>query len=167
MRTAAISPVLALLVSACALTTVVGPPQTIQVGQATITVAGLDGYNRAALQAYDPNGPNVLVPNNTIVLDQEPVRPIATQGRVIIVWRLDASPDSPYSFTDDNAISLQAGPGNPLPPGLNCGAAGPRKKVFICTYSRPETPKDWKYSIRVKNASGPDPTPLDPWIHQN
>ena len=93
----AIAATLALLLAACA--TTVGPPETIKVGKTTLTVSGLDGYNSQTVQMFDPNGPNVFVTGNAITIDQEPVRPAASQGRVTIVWRLDASSGSPYSST--------------------------------------------------------------------
>jgi hypothetical protein len=126
----------------------------------------LDGYNSQAVRMFDPNGPNVFVTGNAVTIDQEPVRPAASQGRVTIVWRLDASSGSPYSFPDDGAIKLQAGTGNPLPPDLDCGAAGAKKRTFICTYSKPEGPRQWKYSLMLKNSAGQDPQPLDPWVYQ-
>ena len=162
MRMAIACATLALVLAACA---TVGPPQTIKVGKTTLTVSGLDGYNRLAACPPDPNGPNIYTPDNTSVVDQEPVRPKASQGRVNIIWRLDASSDSTYSFPDDDAIKLQASDGNPLPADLDCGAFGAKKKSFICTYTKLETPKRWKYTVKLKNSAGTDPTPLDPWIH--
>ena len=164
MRLAIAAVILALVLTSCA--TTVGPPETIKVGKSTLTVSGLDGFNRATVQMPDPNGPNVFVVNNAITIDQEPIRPAASQGRVTIVWRLDASSDAPFSFPDDSAIKLQASTGNPLPGDLDCGAVGAKKKAFICTYSKPEGPRQWKYSVKLKNSAGQDPTPLDPWVYQ-
>src|SRR6266487_797447 len=137
MRLAIASATVALVLTGCVTTTTVGPTQTIKIGKTTLTISGLDGYNRLALQMYDPNGPNILVPNNAIIVDQEPVRPVAQGQRVTIVWRLDASSDATYSFPDDAAIKLYAETGNPLPPDLDCGAVGEKKRAFICTYSKP------------------------------
>ena len=162
MRMAIGSAIVAVLLAACA---TVGGPQTIKIGKTTLTVSGLEGFNRLAVQPPDPNGPNVFVPNNAIVIDQEPVRPVASQGRVTIVWRLDSSVDAAYSFPDDTAIMLQASVGNPLPSDLDCGAAGAKKRVFICTYTKPDTPKQWKYSVKLNNSAGQNPTPLDPWVY--
>ena len=164
MRLAIAAVILAVVLTSCA--TTVGPPETIKVGKSTLTVSGLDGFNRATVQMPDPNGPNVFVVNNAITIDQEPIRPAASQGRVTIVWRLDASSDAPFSFPDDSAIKLQASTGNPLPGDLDCGAVGAKKKAFICTYSKPEGPRQWKYFVKLKNSAGQDPTPLDPWVYQ-
>lgn len=167
MRIRLLAAVLTLALTGCASIRVVGPEQTIKVGLATVTVSGLDGYNALAVQAPDPNAPNVFIVNGNVVLGEDPLYPVHLQNRVVIVWRLDASDSSPYFFPDDRAIQLHAGVNNPLPADLNCGAFGQKKKSFVCTYARPETPKKWKYSVKVKNASGVDPTPLDPWVHQN
>lgn len=164
MRLAIAAATLALVLTSCA--TTVGPPETIKVGNRTLTVSGLDGYNRAAVQTPDPNGPNIFVANNAITIDQEPVRPAASQGQVTIVWRLDASSDATYSFPDDSAIKLQASTGNPLPGDLDCRAVGAKKRAFICAYSKPEAPREWKYSVKLKNSAGQDPSSLDPWVYQ-
>ena len=164
MRMAIASTMVALLLAACA---TVGPTQTIKIGKTTLTVSGLDGYNRLAVQPPDPNGPNVFVVNNQITVDQEPVRPSAVGNRVTIVWRLDASNDAKYSFPDDDAIKLHKVTGGDDPPAdIDCGAAGAQKRTFICTYTKPDTPKKWKYWVKVKNSAGSDPTPLDPWVFQ-
>jgi len=168
MRIRLLAAVLTLALTGCAGIRVVGPEQTIKVGRATVTVSGLDGYNALAVQAPDPNAPFVFVINNNILVNEDPLYPAAMNRKVVIVWRLDASDSSPYFFPDDKAIQLHAGTNNPLPDELDCGAVGQKKKSFICTYTLPETrPKNWKYSVKVKNASGADPAPLDPWVHQN
>ncbi len=168
MRIRLLAAALTLALTGCAAIRVVGPEQTIKVGQATVTVSGLDGYNALAVQAPDPNAPFVFVINNNIVVGEDPLYPAKTNGKVVIIWRLDASDSSPYFFPDDQAIQLHAGTNNPLPDDLECGVFGQKKKSFICNYSAPETPpKKWKYSVKVKNASGVDPAPLDPWVHQN
>jgi len=164
MKTSMLSAVLAFALAGCT-TVTVGPTQTIKVGDTTLTLTGLEGYNRLAVHAPDGNGPNVFVPNNTIVIDQEPVRPIPSQGHVTIVWRLDADHDSAYIFPDNDAIKMQAGQYQ-LPPKLECGAIGAPKKSFVCTWPYAGGPAQWKYRIRVKNTSGQDPAPLDPWIYQ-
>ena len=166
MRTSMLAAALAVALGGCTAMVTVGPPQTITVGKTTIAVSGLEGYNALAVQVPNGNGPNVFVSNNNIVIDQEPVRPIATQNRVIIIWRLDADPRSPYSFPGDDAIKLQGTISNPLPSDLECGAVGEKKRAFVCTYTKPERSREWKYRITVKNASGADPTPLDPWVYQ-
>jgi len=167
MRAPILAAALTLALTGCAMNVLVGPDQTIKVGTTTVTVAGLEGYNAFAVQTPDPNAPDVFLLGNNIAVNQEPLLPKHNQGRVVIVWRLDASDSSPYFFPDDDAVKLHAGPSNPLPGDLACGAFGPRKKAFVCAYTRPETPKQWKYTVRVKNRMGPDPTPLDPWVHQN
>lgn len=167
MRTLILGTALAVALSGCATIKVVGPERTVKLGKTNVTVAGVEGYNALAVQIPDPNGPDVFLFDNNIAVNLEPLLPKAMQGRVVIVWRLDASDASPYFFPDDDAIKLQAGTNNPLPGDLDCGAVGEKKRAFICTYTRPETPKKWKYSIRVKNRTGADPTPLDPWVHQN
>jgi hypothetical protein len=164
MRMAIAGAMVALFVAACA---TVGPPQTIKIGKTTLTVSGLEGYNRLAVQHPDPNGPNIFVDGNQITVDQEPVRPVASQGRVTIVWRLDSSADASYSFPDDQAITLYPSEGNPLPDPLpDCGTAGAKKRTFICTYMKPQTPRQWKYSVKLINSAGQNPTPLDPWVYQ-
>jgi len=167
MRISILAVALTLVLAGCASVRVVGSQQTIRVGQSEVTVSGLDGYNALAVQAPDPNAPFIFVIGNNIIVSEDPLYPAKTNGRVVIVWRLDASDSSPYSFPDDRAIQLSAGENNPLPGDLSCGAVGQKKKSFICTYTAPESPKKWKYSVKVKNASGTDPTPLDPWVHQN
>jgi hypothetical protein len=165
-RTSMLAAVLAVALAGCTGMVTVGPAQTIKVGKTTLTVSGLEGYNSLAVQTPNPNGPNVFVIDNNIIVDQEPIRPVAIQRRVTIVWRLDADQKSTYSFPDDDAIKLQGTLSNPLPSELDCGAVGDKKKAFICTYIKPDAPREWKYKIRLKNASGQDPTPLDPWIYQ-
>lgn len=154
-----------LALTGCA--TVVGPVQSVRVGKTTVTAEGLEGYNRLAVTPADPNNPNIFVPGNAIVIDQEPLRPLAAGRYVTIIWRLDADHGSPYSFPDDSAITLYPGADNPLPDELNCGTVGASKKVFICHYARPASPKKWKYRVKLKNSSGTDPEALDPWIHQS
>jgi hypothetical protein len=164
MRMAIASAIVAVLLAACA---TVGGPQTIKIGKTTLTVSGLDGYNRLAVQQPDPNGPNIFVVGNEITVDQEPVRPRPAGNRVTVVWRLDASSDASYSFPDDDAIKFKKlSAGNDLPSDLDCGTAGAKKRTFICTYTKPDTPREWKYSVKLKNSAGSDPTPLDPWIYQ-
>ena len=167
IRLLAATVALALGLAGCAAIKVVGPEQTIKVGQSTVMVSGLDGYNALAVQAPDPNAPFVFVINNNIVVSEDPLYPAKTNGNVVIIWRLDASDSSPYFFPGDQAIQLHAGTNNPLPGDLSCGVFGEKKKAFICTYTAPETPKMWKYSVHVKNSSGSDPAGLDPWVHQN
>lgn len=167
MRTPILVVALIVALAGCATIRVVGPEQTVKVGKAQITASGLDGYNALAVQAPDPNSPFVFIVNNNILVNADPLYPNRTNGRVVIIWRLDASDGSPYSFPDDQAIQLHAGTGNPLPSGLDCGTLGQKKKAFVCAYDAPDAPRKWKYSVRVKNGSGGDPTPLDPWVHQN
>jgi hypothetical protein len=162
-----IAAALVFVLTACATSVVVGPGQTIKLGQKTIAADGLEGFNALVVKPPNPNGPNVFVINNYIVVDQEPVRPNASQGQVIIIWRLDSSESSPYFFPDDDAIKLQAGDSNPLPSDLACGAVGSKKRAFVCAYTKPESARQWKYRVRVKNGAGTDPTPLDPWVHQS
>lgn len=154
----------ALLLALAGCATVVGPIQTVRVGKATVTAAGLEGYNRLASPPPDPNNPKIFVTNNGIVIDQEPLRPLPAGRYVTIIWRLDA--DSPYSFPDRSAITLYPGTGNPLPDETDCDTVGVNRKAFICHYARPSEPRKWKYSVKLKNSSGTDPEPLDPWIHQ-
>jgi hypothetical protein len=164
MRTTIASAIVALLLAACA---TVGPTQTVKIGKTTLTVSGLEGYNRFAVQQPDPNGPNVFVVDNQITVDQEPVRPKAVGNRVTIIWRLDASSDASYSFPDDDAIKLyKVAGGNDPPADIDCGTAGIKKRTFICTYTKPEAPKEWKYWVKVKNSAGQDPPTLDPWVYQ-
>jgi hypothetical protein len=167
MRISILAVALTLALAGCASVKVVGSQQTIKVGQSEVTVSGLDGYNALAVQAPDPNAPFIFVISNNIVVSEDPLYPAKTNGQVVIIWRLDASDSSPYSFPDDQAILFHAGENNPLPDGLSCAAVGQKKKSFICKYTAPASPKKWKYTVRVKNSSGTDPTPLDPWVHQN
>lgn len=168
MRIGLIAAAVTLALTGCATIRVVGPEQTVKVGRTTVTVSGLDGYNALAVQAPDPNAPFIFVIDNNILVNEDPLYPVGMNRKVIIVWRLNASDSSPYSFPDDKAIQLQGSTNNPLPDNLECGAVGEKKKSFICTYTLPERkPKHWKYSVKLKNASGPDPMPLDPWVHQN
>ncbi|MGH8850496.1 MAG: hypothetical protein ACREYD_05850 [Casimicrobiaceae bacterium] len=167
MRRFLLAVTLSLALSGCAMMAVVGPPHAIKVGSMTVTVAGLDGFNPFAVQTPDPNGPAILVVDNHVLVNQEPLYPRHSDDQVVIVWRLDASEASPYYFADNEAIKLHAGASNPLPADLACGAFGPRNKAFVCAYRKPATPKQWKYSIRVKNRTGRDPDPIDPWVHQN
>jgi hypothetical protein len=163
MRTSLVTVFVVLILSGCASQTI-GGPEKIPIGNKTVTVTGLDGFNSVTVQAPQSNGPNVFIDNNAIVIDQEPVRPKDTDRLVIVVWRLGSG--SSYSFENDEAIKLQASLGNPLPSDLQCGVAGAKKKAFVCVYTRPAEARKWKYRIAVKNASGPDPDPLDPWVHQ-
>ncbi len=156
---------LALLLAGCA-TIRVGPSETVALGKQTFTVPGVDGFDRTSITIPSPNSPNVFVMNNEITVDQEPLRPIANaQGLVLIAWALDK--DSTYSFANDNAITLDPNLGSTPPKdGFNCRVIGAKKKMIVCAYSRTATAR-WKYIVRVKNDQvGVDPTPLDPWIHQ-
>jgi uncharacterized protein YceK len=167
MRTSLVAVFVAILLNGCASVQTVGGPQRIEVGKTTVTVSGLEGFNRLAVKAPQVNNPNVFIVDNAIVLDQEPVRPTDNNGQVVIIWRLDADTASSYSFPDD-AISIQTTLTNPPPEAgkPECGAFGPKKRAFVCVYTRPHTPRKWKYTLKVKNSSGADPEPLDPWVHQ-
>src|SRR5689334_4201014 len=151
----------------CSAVRVVGTEQTVIVGKTPITASGLDGYNALAVQVPDPNAPFVFINKNNILINEDPLYPERANGKVVIIWRLDASDSSPYSFPDDQAIQFRPSDGNPLPSNLDCGTMGQKKKAFACAYDAPDRPRKWKYGIRVKNATGTDPTPLDPWVHQN
>jgi len=134
--------------------------QPIKLGQRSIEVANLNGFDAAL---FTP--PNPYVNNNEIIIDQEPVRRKHTDIEVALVWRLDQ--DQPYSFPDNNAIVLIGTAQYPLPVPLDCGTVGPKRKVFACVYTR-TGPADWKYTVRVRNDENPTELPkLDPSVHQN
>ena len=137
MRIRLVAAALTVVLTGCAAIRVVGPEQTIKVGQATVTVSGLDGYNALAVQAPDPNAPFLFITNNNIVVGEDPLYPAKTNGKVVIIWRLDASDSSPYFFPDDQAIQLHAGTNNPLPGDLSCGVFGRRKNHSYVTIARP------------------------------
>lgn len=97
----------------------VGPEQSIKVGEVTVAVAGLQGYNAAAVRKPDPTYVIVFVDSGVITVDQEPVRPPRpVGGTVSITWALDADTTVGYTFPDDNAIAY-GGYGD-SPPGLTC-----------------------------------------------
>jgi hypothetical protein len=163
-RTILIAGLLVLGVAGCAVR--VGPPETIMVGGKSITVSGGDGFDPVAVRRPDPHNPNVFVTEaQTIVVDQEPVRPTVTiGGTVYIAWALNAQSD--YSFPDKRSITFIAGTGNPLPDNFDCLVRTAKKKVILCWYDKPSQPQMWKYAIRVVDKSGNDLTKLDPWVHQ-
>ena len=144
-----------------------GPPETITLGKKTITLAGLEGFNASEVRRPDPHNPNVFVTaRDTIVVDQEPVRPERPIGGTIyLAWALDSASD--YSFPDDNAVIFLPGETNPLPSNLACKLRLPRKKVIVCAYDKPERPAQWKYTIRVVDRAGRELAKLDPWIYQD
>ena len=158
--------VLACVLAACG-SIRVGPDQTIKVGERTIVVVGVDGFNAAALTRPNPHFPNVLITEKEqIVADQEPIRPIDDgSGQIVLTWALDR--DSDYVFPDDSAINFSSGTGS-SPPPFRCRVPQPRKKVIACLYNRPSGSSKWKYAIMVTNQrTGRALTALDPWIYQD
>ena len=156
---------LSLVLAGCA-SVRVGSEESIKVGDQTITLSGLEGFNATAVRAPDPNYVLVFVnASSGIVVDQEPVRPLRPSGGTVsITWALDSG--GAYSFPDDRAIAFAAGEGNPLPGRFGCTVRQPGKKSITCAYDKPGRPQQWKYSIRVVDRSGVELTRLDPWVHQ-
>jgi len=143
----------------------VGPTVPIQVGEKTVDVP-TGGYNVNAVTKYDGNMPNIIIApqKEQIVIDQEPVRPLAQygSGRSLILWALASG--SPYSFPDDKAIIIHGDRENPLPKDLKCATLGEGRKIFYCLYTY-ERPVKWKYSVTVRNdATGKELQRLDPII---
>ena len=143
----------------------VGPEERVKIADETITIAGLEGFNAAAVRAPDPNYVLVFVnASSAIVVDQEPVRPLRPSGGTVsITWALDS--DSGYSFPDDRAIVFATGVGDALPQHLGCAVRQPRRKSITCAYDKPGRPQQWKYAIRVVDRAGVE-LRLDPWVHQ-
>lgn len=161
-----IAVILVLVLSGCA-TVRVGPPETVKVGERTLTLSGLEGFDLSAVTIPDPHAPNVFITaNQLIVVDQEPVRPIRfdADGYVTITWALPRGSD--YIFPNDNSIMFKAGIDNPLPDRLTCGAV--KEKSFVCYYKKPDQSREWKYAIKVKNKrTGVVLRSLDPWVYQD
>jgi hypothetical protein len=151
---------LSLMLAGCA-SVKVGTERPIKVGERTVTLSGLDGFNSAAVQAPDPNYVLVYVDSDGITINQEPVRPKTHSGYVTITWALDGSG---YTFPDDGITfpsSSSNPPPNPLP---DCTVVAPQKLAIVCSY-RNAGPKKFKYNIRVVDGAGHDQR-LDPWVHQ-
>jgi hypothetical protein len=143
----------------------VGGPETIKVGDRTITVSGLDGFNAAAIRPPDPSYPLVFVVSGGIVVDQDPIRPPRPEGgTVVITWSLDS--EGPYMFPDDTSITFPDVPGSERPGNPRCVVTMPKKKSIVCWYDKPVNPRKFKYTVRVVHQNGSAPTPLDPWIQQ-
>jgi hypothetical protein len=160
-----IAAALSLLLAGC-VSVKVGPEEGIKIGDTTITMSGLEGFNAAAVRTPDPNYVLVFVNASAgIVVDQEPVRPLRPSGGTVsITWALDA--ESAYAFPDDRAISFTAGEGNPLPGRFACAVRQPKRKSITCAYDKPGRPQQWKYAIRVIDRAGTELARLDPWVHQ-
>jgi hypothetical protein len=165
IRSILVALLLAFVVGGCAVR--VGPPETVMVGGKTITLSGGDGFDAAAVRRPDPHNPNVFITaTQTIVVDQEPVRPnMPIGGTIYIAWGLDSQSD--YSFPDNTAITFIAAYGNPVPSNFACTVRQPKKKVIVCSYDKPNQPQLWKYTIRVADRAGKELTKLDPWVHQD
>ena len=153
-------------VSGC-VTVRVGPTESFKVGERTVAVVGIDGFNAAAVSRPNPHRPNVFITDKEqIVADQEPIRPIGDgTGPIVLTWALDASSD--YVFPDDTAIIFQSGTGSSPPPS-ECHVTRPKKKVIWCWYDKPAEMRKWKYAIKVTNERTTRPlVSLDPWIYQD
>ena len=163
-RAAFIAGILALSLTGCVL---LGPDETVKIGDRTFTIKG-GGFNADLKALPSPELVFVFVtPSGKIVVDQEPVRPTRSDGPIMILWVLAAK--TSINFPDKNAIQLVVDPlrKNPLPSGLACDVLGSAKKYFACIYDKPSEPRQWKYSIRVRDGStSTDFDYLDPWIHQ-
>lgn len=144
----------------------VGPGEPIKVGDNTITMSGLEGFNAAAVRTPDPNYVLVFVNSSAgIVVDQEPVRPLRPSGGTVsITWALDS--ESGYAFPDDRAITFTPGAENPLPGHFSCAVRLPKRKSITCAYDKPGRPQQWKYAIRVVDRAGTELARLDPWVQQ-
>ena len=166
IKTCFLAAVLAGFLAACGGVRV-GPDESIKLGERTIVVAGVHGFNAAALTRPNPHSPNVFITEKEqIVADQEPIRPIDDgSGQIVLTWALDR--DSDYVFPDDTAINFSSGTGS-SPPPFRCRVTQPRKKVIACLYNRPSGSSKWKYAIMVTNQrTGRVLTALDPWIYQD
>jgi len=147
----------------------VGGPEAIKVGDRSVTLSGLDGFDASAIRQPDPTYPLVFVTGSGagagIVVDQDPIRPPRPEGgTVVIVWSLDSA--GAYSFPDDAAISFPNVMGSERPDSTRCVVHTPKKKAIICWYDKPVNPKKFKYTVRVVHQNGSEPPVLDPWIQQ-
>jgi hypothetical protein len=121
---------LALVLTACA-------SQTIY----TEANPRLKGYVAAFAPRVNPTDVYVLIVEDKIVVDQEPVRP-PTGDPVVIFFSL---PDGGnYSFKE-HGIEIKGHPNfcNPV-----------SDYVFKCKYSRPAPDTIYKYAVRVKKGGG-------------
>jgi len=165
-RTIATTVLLALVICGCS--TRGEQRESVRIGQQTIEVGDLNGFNAALYTPPDPYAVKIYITDGEqIVIDQEPVRRTPKDVDVTLAWRLqDETPPRSHSFPDNTAIALQGTGANPLPKDLACGTVGPKKRVFVCTYTRTGKAQ-WKYTVRVKNdQTGAELTKLDPWVHQ-
>jgi hypothetical protein len=119
------------------------------------------GFNAALITRPNPQLPNVFIgEGDGIVVDQEPIRlsrrDIGPDGRVHIVWALDA--DSRFTFPRDGIVVGQI-VGKP-PRNLECNVRGPKRKVFVCSFV-PAGKFQFKYTINALDGDRRLPA-LDP-----
>jgi hypothetical protein len=145
-------------------------------GCASVRVGDL-GHQRVVLPV-DPRAPNISIATDpgskdikslSIVIDQEPI--VLTDSSIVVAagtppppitikWALPLL--SNYEFDQSAGIVIGSYEGGPPPKGLSCK---PDKKVYACTYDKPDTGTKYKYSVLVRDSATQQPlVKLDPTV---
>jgi len=135
---------LALLLTACA------TPRDSRSGD------GEKVFNLAVVRRPSLCNVVVFVVLGQIVMDQEPVITVpntcGTLKRTDLAFHLD--PDAKTTFPADDAIVFKVNPpGNP-----KCRTSEKDRQSVTCSFDRPNTPTNYKYSVTVDGAGTLDPT---------